>query len=105
MCQHKDVAFILYLSRGSRLLYHSTRARNNQIYLPKKVNGQDYSLVTRIRARLGRVKLIDSRFLSYCRNHDTYYVDNEHTNGDIRCPSCDQVWLIKHHMINLSQVL
>jgi hypothetical protein len=92
------------LTRGISLLNHIPRIRNNQIHFPKKVNAQHYSLLTRIRARLGRVKLIDDRFLSYCKNHDTYYVDNEHTNGSIRCPSCDQDWLIRHHMINISYV-
>ena len=66
---------------------------------------REYPFLTRIRARLGRVKLIDGYFLSYCKHHNTYFVDNEHTNGDIRCPACDQDWLMKHHMTNIPATL
>ncbi len=42
---------------------------------------------------LGMADLGTRRFLSYCSKHRKYYVDIMHTNGEIRCPQCDSVWI------------
>ncbi len=67
--------------------------------VPRVVDARDFGVVARLRARLGVCEQYGSFFLGYCPRHRTYFLDLEHTNGDIRCPICDHEWLVKHHVI------
>ncbi len=60
------------------------------------VNSNEFRFSTRLRARLGFREKKGNLFLSYCKSHKTYFLDYKHTNGDIRCPICDEVWLKQH---------
>ena len=66
---------------------------------PRVVDATDFGVVARLRARLGICAQFGPFFLGYCPRHRTYFLDLEHTNGDIRCPICDKHWLVKHHVI------
>ena len=62
------------------------------------VNSNELRFSTRLRARLGFREKKGNLFLSYCKPHKTYFLDLEHTNGELRCPICDKNWLKKHKM-------
>jgi hypothetical protein len=64
---------------------------------PGIVNPDDYSLWQRSKAVLGFPPRIDGDlYLGYCSIHKIYYLDYIHTNGSIRCPTCDAKWLAEH---------
>ena len=47
-------------------------------------------------ARLNNVATVGNGiFMGYCKTHKRYYLDRKHTNGNIRCPHCDAIWLRK----------
>ena len=58
------------------------------------------SKTERLLARCDPVMLGNNLFLGYCRTHKEYYADHKHTNGEIRCPMCDEKWLIEHGFIS-----
>ena len=48
----------------------------------------------KLEARLNNVShLKGGLFLGYCTIHKQYYTDHKHTNGEIRCPNCDMIWM------------
>ena len=48
----------------------------------------------KLEARINNVSALgDGLFLGYCTIHKQYYKDYKHTNGEIRCPPCDAIWL------------
>ena len=73
-----------------------------QIEYPRFVDGRQFRILKRLMARIDRSTIDTNLFLSYCRFHKKYYLDHSHTNGEIRCPTCDENWLIEHKFRNAS---
>ena len=73
-----------------------TSLRQLQRSVPRVVNSNEFGFFARLRARLGLYEKFGNLFLGYCKRHKTYFLDLKHTNGDIRCPICDEAWLLKH---------
>ena len=63
--------------------------------IPRIVNSSEFGFFSKMRARLGLFEKFGNLFLGYCKRHKTYFLDLEHTNGVIRCPICDKIWLLK----------
>ena len=63
---------------------------------PVIVNSGKFGILKRIRARINRANVGINLFLGYCKIHKNYYLDHKHTNEEIRCPICDEKWLIEH---------
>ena len=61
------------------------------------VSHEQFGILKRLKARIDRASIDNNHFLGYCGIHKTYYVDHNHTNEVIRCPVCDEEWLIKHN--------
>jgi hypothetical protein len=74
--------------------------------VPRVVKSNEFGLFSKLRARIfsklrARIRVYEKKgnlFLGYCKRHKTYFLDFEHTNGDIRCPICDEAWLVKHQL-------
>jgi len=73
-----------------------TLLRHLQRNIPRVVNSNEFGFLARLRARLHLFERFGNLFLGYCPRHKTYFLDLEHTNGDIRCPICDTDWLLNH---------
>ena len=67
---------------------------------PRVVRPEEFGFFARLKASLGILTRFGNLFLGYCRGHDAYFLDLEHTNGYIRCPICDRAWLEKHQVKN-----
>ena len=61
--------------------------------VPRVVNSNEFRFSSRLKARLGINEKHGNLFLGHCKPHKTYFLDHKHTNGDIRCPICDEAWL------------
>jgi len=66
---------------------------------PQLVDYKEFKMFSKLRARLGRYTLGTNLFLGYCKCHKKYYIDHSHTNGEIRCPICDEEWLTQYAKI------
>jgi hypothetical protein len=66
--------------------------------VPRVVKSNEFGLFSKLRARIRVYEKKGNLFLGYCKRHKTYFLDFEHTNGDIRCPICDEAWLVKHQL-------
>ena len=66
---------------------------------PQLVQGNDFGFLQRLRAIIDRTQIDEDLYLGYCKEHRTYFLDHEHTNGDIRCPLCDEEWLRQQEII------
>ncbi len=98
-----DVCFIIlfiYLStlqlnyfREFEATLRSSKELKN---IPRIVNSNEFGFLSKMKARLRLFEKFGNLFLGYCKRHKTYFLDLEHTNGDIRCPICDKIWLLKH---------
>jgi DNA-directed RNA polymerase subunit RPC12/RpoP len=73
-----------------------TSLRQTRRSVPQIVNSNEFGFLAKLKARLGLWEKFGNLFLGYCKRHKTYFLDYEHTNGDIRCPICDKKWLLKH---------
>lgn len=62
---------------------------------PRLVNRVQFGILKRLMARIDRAHVGNNVFLGYCKIHACYYLDYNHTNGEIRCPICDKKWSIK----------
>ncbi|RLI50590.1 hypothetical protein DRO61_03630 [Candidatus Bathyarchaeota archaeon] len=71
------------------------RSLSRRKSVPRIVNSSEFGFFSKMRARLGLFEKFGNLFLGYCKRHKTYFLDLEHTNGVIRCPICDKIWLIK----------
>lgn len=60
---------------------------------PRIVDSSELGWVEKLRARLGFYKRFGNLYLGYCGTHKIYFLDLEHTNGGIKCPTCDKAWL------------
>ena len=60
---------------------------------PQLVDRNEFGFFQKLTARMDMTNLGNSVFLGYCKIHKQYYVDHKHTNGEIRCPICDEKWL------------
>ena len=74
----------------------------NQVRFPRLVNCGQFGILKRLKARIDKVNVGNNLFLGYCKIHKSYYLDHNHTNGEIRCPICDEEWLIEHKFYSLS---
>ena len=63
---------------------------------PQQVQGNNFRFLQRLQAIIDRSQIDEDLFLGYCKEHRTYFLDHEHTNGEIRCPLCDEEWLYQH---------
>lgn len=63
---------------------------------PQLVDGKRYGAGAKLKARISEANVGNNLFLGYCTQHKKYYLDHKHTNGEIRCPTCDSQWLAKH---------
>ena len=70
-----------------------------QAKFPQRVSSRQFGILKRLKARIDIANVSKNLFLGYCKFHKTYYLDNKHTNGEIRCPTCDEKWLIKHILV------
>ena len=73
-----------------------TSLRQLKRSVPRVVNSNEFGFNKRLKARLGFYERFGNLFLGYCKRHKTYFLDLKHTDGDIRCPICDDAWLLKH---------
>ena len=73
--------------------------------IPQIVNSSEFGFFSKMRARLGLYKKFGTLFLGYCKSHNTYFLDLEHTNDVIRCPICDKSWLLKHQIRYISPTI
>ena len=69
------------------------------IRYPQLVQGNNFRFLQRLYAIINRSQIDEDLFLGYCREHRTYFLDHEHTNGEIRCPLCDEEWLRQHKIL------
>jgi hypothetical protein len=69
------------------------------IRYPQLVQGKNFRFLQRLYAIINRSQVDEDLFLGYCREHRTYFLDHEHTNGEIRCPLCDEEWLRQHKIL------
>jgi len=67
-----------------------------QAKLPRLAYSGQFGILKRLMARIDRACISNNLFLGYCKIHKSYYLDHKHTNGEIRCPICDERWLIEH---------
>jgi hypothetical protein len=72
---------------------YSTSQR--QIY-PRLVEDDEFGLLQRLKARITTMHVGNKLFLGYCKQHKKYFLDYEHMDGNIRCPTCDKIWLMDH---------
>lgn len=54
---------------------------------------KNIGLCSRLKAHIGIPTQKGNKFLGYCSIHKSYFLDVKHTNGEIRCPLCDKIWL------------
>jgi len=73
-----------------------TSLRQLKRSVPRVVNSNEFDFYARLRARLGFYEKFGNLFLGYCKRHNAYFLDLKHTNDVIRCPICDEAWLLKH---------
>lgn len=73
--------------------------------IPRIVNSSEFGFFSKMRARLGFYEKFGNLFLGYCKSHNTYFLDLEHTNDVIRCPICDKNWLLKHQTRYISPTI
>jgi hypothetical protein len=81
------------------LLAQETIEKKLTTRYPRPVRGTDFSFIQRLRAIFDRTQINKDLFLGYCKEHRTYFLDYEHTNGEIRCPLCDEEWLRQQNLI------
>ena len=72
------------------------KEKENQIKFPILIDGKQFGILKRLKGRIDRANIGNNLFLGYCKIHKSYYLDHNHTNGEIRCPICDEEWLRKH---------
>jgi hypothetical protein len=66
---------------------------------PRMIDVDKYGVFSRIIARLYMKNVGNGLFLGFCKIHKKYFVDYKHLKGDIRCPICDEKWLMEHGYI------
>jgi hypothetical protein len=66
------------------------------LHPPRMAKKGEFGIFQRLKARLNPTAIGHHLFLGYCTHHKQYYLDYQHTNGNIRCPRCDRAWLIDH---------
>ena len=59
---------------------------------PRQVSSEQFGILKKLKARIDMANIDNNLFLGYCTLHQTYYVDHKHTNGEIRCPTCEKKW-------------
>lgn len=83
--------------KSNLLLSGKTRKRDEY---PQLVKDKIFTPTQRLKARIyTQINVGDDLFLGYCKQHKSYYLDHQHTDGTIRCPICDKKWLMKHGFI------
>lgn len=63
---------------------------------PKLVRGGEFRVLTRLQARINAKDMGNGVYLTYCQRHHAYFLDKKHTHDDLRCPLCNEEWLLKH---------
>jgi hypothetical protein len=66
---------------------------------PRVMRNDEVGIFQRLFARINTKYIGNNLFLGYCKRHRQYYVDYKHTDGNIRCLSCNEEWLIERGYI------
>jgi hypothetical protein len=62
---------------------------------PQLARVNEFSVLTRLHARLNAKDVGNGVYLAFCSRHHAYFLDLKHTNGVLRCPVCDDEWLLE----------